>query len=62
VEVGGEPIRASRRSAQWCREAVDVCWRSKEPGIRPAERDAARAAYDAAREFYDRVIRESPRE
>jgi len=62
VEVGGRPIRGSRRSAEWCREAVDVCWRSKEPAIRPAERDAARAAYDAARAFYDRVILESDSE
>ena len=25
VEVDGKPIRASRRSAEWCLEAVDVC-------------------------------------
>ena len=59
VEVAGRPIRASRRSAAWCREAVDVCWKAKEPGIREAERAEAAAAYDAARAFYDRVIGES---
>jgi len=52
VELDGRPIRASRRSAQWCADAVEACWRSKERGIRPGERAAARAAYDFARETY----------
>ena len=52
VELDGAPIRASRRSAQWCAEAVEACWRSKESGIRPAERAAARAAYDFALSAY----------
>ncbi|MBW8886010.1 MAG: hypothetical protein JF612_14825, partial [Planctomycetia bacterium] len=29
VEVDGQPIRASKRSAAWCRDAVDVCWNQK---------------------------------
>ena len=29
VVVGGKPIRASRRSAQWCLDAVEVCWKPK---------------------------------
>lgn len=29
VEVEGQPIRASKRSAEWCRKAVDVCWEKK---------------------------------
>ncbi|MEK0425963.1 MAG: hypothetical protein RJB11_2054, partial [Planctomycetota bacterium] len=28
--------------------------------IRPEERDAAEAAYNAAREYYDRAIAQSP--
>lgn len=52
VIVGDKPIRASRRSADWCERAVDVCWKSKVNNIRPAEREAAKAAYDAAREIY----------
>ncbi len=50
VEVDGKPIRASRKSAQWCLDAVDVCWNSKERGIREAEREAAA-----------RRLRQSPR-
>jgi len=26
VEVAGKPVRASRKSAEWCLKAVDVCW------------------------------------
>ena len=56
VIVGGKPVRASRSSADWCLKGVDQCWSKKEEQIRPAERDAARAAYDVARAAY-RAIR-----
>jgi hypothetical protein len=59
VEVAGKPVRASRRSAAWCREAVDVCWNAKMGQIREPERAAAKAAYDEARTFYDAVSAES---
>lgn len=59
VHVGGKPIRASRKSADWCVQAVDTCWNSKEPRIRNAEKAAARAAYDKAREVYLAASRES---
>jgi hypothetical protein len=59
VEVDSKPIRASRRSAQWCLEAVDVCWRSKDRGIRESEKEAARTAYDQAREIYRKILEEA---
>jgi hypothetical protein len=59
VLVGDKPIRASRRSAEWCLTAVNQCWTQKGPAIRPAERADARAAYDHAREVYKRLIAES---
>jgi len=59
VEMDGQPIRASRRSAEWCRKAVDVCWEKKSQAIRPAEKEAAATAYDAARSAYDRIVVES---
>jgi hypothetical protein len=35
--VGDKPIRASRRSAEWCLTAVDQCWSQKAPaGPQPA--------------------------
>ena len=58
VMVGGKPIRASRRSAEWC------LTRSTSAGPRRRadqrrELDAARAAYDHAREVYRQRVVES---
>ncbi|MFN9715847.1 MAG: CehA/McbA family metallohydrolase [Planctomycetota bacterium] len=58
VEVADRPIRVNRRSAEWCRRAVDVCWEKKRPQIREAERDEAEQAYDQARGYYDRILAE----
>ena len=33
VEVDHKPIRPSRRSAEWCLQAVDVCWEMKQGKI-----------------------------
>ena len=52
VMVGGKPVRASKRSAQWCLDAVNQCWTQKAARIRASELEAARAAYDHAREVY----------
>ncbi len=57
--VDGKPIRASRRSAEWCLAAVDQCWTQKVVNIRPAERADAARAYDHARAVYRRLIEES---
>jgi hypothetical protein len=62
VEVDGKPIRASRKSAQWCLDAVDVCWKAKRNIIRPPERAAAAAAYEVARQAYRKVLDESTSE
>jgi hypothetical protein len=59
VEVDGKPVRASKKSAKWCAEAVDVCWDSKKNAIRESEREAAKAAYDAAKKSYERILAES---
>jgi hypothetical protein len=57
--VDGAPIRASRASARWCLAAVDQAWSQKAPQIRPAEIDAARAAWDHARAVYRQRLGES---
>ncbi len=57
--LGGRPIRASRRSAEWCLRAVDKCWNAKSPRIAKSEIDDARAAYEHAREVYRRIAAES---
>jgi len=59
VHRGGRPIRASKKSAQWCLDAVDTCWASKAPKIRESEREAAAAAYEKAREAYRAILAEA---
>ncbi len=65
VLVGDKPIRASKKSAEWCLDCVDKCWQQKAPedkkntGIRESERPAAKAAFDKAREAYKKIIEES---
>jgi len=59
--VGGKPIRASRRSAEWCLIAVNQWWTQKSPQIRASERGDARKAYDHAREVYRQRMAEAER-
>jgi hypothetical protein len=59
VIVRNAPIRASKKSARWCREAVDVCWAQKAPRTRQSELAEAANAYDHARVTYDKIIAES---
>jgi hypothetical protein len=58
VLVDGKPIRASRRSAQWCLEGVDRCWEQKQRFIKADETADAKAAYDHARQTYRQLVAE----
>jgi hypothetical protein len=58
IHVNGQPIR-ERKSAEWCRKAVDQCWKMKQNNIRQEERAAAATAYESARKVYDAIIREA---
>jgi hypothetical protein len=58
--VDSKPIRASRRSAEWCLAAVSQCWSQKVVAISSSQREAARKAYDHAREVYRQLASESP--
>jgi hypothetical protein len=60
--VGGKPIRASRRSVQWCLDAVNQCWTQKAPRIAADQIAAARQAYDHARNVYRQRLAECDRE
>jgi hypothetical protein len=62
VLVGGKPIRASRRSIEWCLKSVDQCWSQKERYIKPAELADAKAAYAHARETYRKILSETTTE
>lgn len=61
VIVDGKPIRASKRSAEWCLKAVDQCWSQKSPRISAKERPEAEAAYEHARQTYRKILEESER-
>ncbi len=61
VLVGDKPIRASKRSAEWCLKAVDKCWQQKKPHIRKEEQAAAEKAYEAARTAYKKILAETMR-
>jgi hypothetical protein len=66
VLVGGKPIRASKKSAEWCLKAIDKCWEQKAPNIigkTATERGKreladAKTAYDLAKEEYKKRLAE----
>jgi hypothetical protein len=60
ITVGGLPVRASRRSAEWCLRAVEQCWRQKSPKISASERPEAEKAYEHARQVYAKIVAECP--
>lgn len=60
VDVGDQPIRASRASALWCAESVRLLWRNRRRFISEAERPAAQAAYEQALQQYLQIARDSP--
>jgi hypothetical protein len=62
VIVNDQPIRASRKSAEWCLKGVDQCWSQKQRFYAPAEMDDAKAAYEHARQAYHKIIEQSPRD
>lgn len=55
VLVAGKPIRASRQSARWCLECIELLWKNRERTIAVAERQAAKEAFDRAAEVYRRI-------
>ena len=58
IIVDGKPIH-ERKSAEWCRKAVDQCWKMKQANIRAEEHPAAEEAYNKARKVYDQIIQDS---
>lgn len=60
VMVGDQPVRASKRSAEWCAQSLEVCWQQKERTYAAAEKDQARQDYEHARQVYRKLLTESP--
>jgi hypothetical protein len=59
VVVDGKPVRASKKSAEWCLKAIDKCWDNKRDAIRLKEQDEAKAAYEKAKAEYKRILGET---
>ncbi|MFZ0738564.1 MAG: CehA/McbA family metallohydrolase [Candidatus Acidiferrales bacterium] len=62
VILGGKPIRASRRSAEWCLAAVEQSWDQQAPEISAHDLPEAEKAYEHARQVYKTLIDESKAE
>lgn len=58
VLVDDKPVRASKRSAQWCRSCIDKLWDVKSPHMRESEQPEAAAAFDNARRTYETIATE----
>ena len=59
VLVASKPIRASRESARWCQEVIELLWNNRQKNIVPPERDAAKAAFERAKERYRQIAAEA---
>jgi EF hand len=59
VVVGGKPIRASRKSANWCIGTIEQLWRVRGPGIAANERAEAEKTFKQAIEIYKKIAQEA---
>lgn len=59
VLISDQPIRASRASAQWCIDCIELLWKKRRRFISGNEQPAARAAYDRALKRYQTIKSES---
>jgi len=59
VMVGDQPVRASKRSAEWCVQSLEVCWQQKERTYAAGEKAQAKADYEHARQVYRKLLAES---
>ena len=58
VLIGDKPVRASRRSAEWCLKGVDQCWSQKQKFIKADELEQAKQDYEHARKTFRRILSE----
>jgi hypothetical protein len=59
VMVGDQPVRASKRSAEWCAKSLELCWTQKERTYAAEEKPQARQDYEHARQVYRKLLAES---
>ena len=61
IQVKNQPVRASRKSAEWCLACIDTVWARVSHRIRETERADAKAAYSYARRVFRQIRDESPK-
>lgn len=60
VTVKDMPIRASKKSAQWCIGVIEQLWRVRASVIAPEERAEAERVFDWAKQRYRKIMEEAP--
>ena len=60
VIVDSAPIRASKKSAQWCEETIHQLWRVRQNAIAAKERPEADRVFQQAIERYRKIAMECP--
>jgi hypothetical protein len=61
VIVNNNPIRASKKSAQWCMGVIDQLWKVRASAISKEERQEAERVFEWAKERYRKIAEESPK-
>ena len=59
ITVGGTPIRASEKSAQWCLDSIRAAWRSLGPRIAAVEQPAAKDAFEHSVSSFKAILAET---
>ncbi|MCI0720926.1 MAG: CehA/McbA family metallohydrolase [Acidobacteria bacterium] len=59
VLIGGQPIRASRKSALWCIAAIEQLWRARNEKIAAHEREEARQTFWSVIDRYRQIAKEA---
>lgn len=60
ILVADQPIRASRASAQWCHDVIEVLWNNRKSRIAANEAEDAVEVYDRAKAKYQSIKSECP--
>jgi hypothetical protein len=58
VIVDGQPIRASKKSAQWCMDCIEQLWRARSRVISDAERPEAERTFQDVIQMYRKIAGE----
>lgn len=61
VIVADKPIRASRESARWCDDVIELLWKNRHKVIPETERAEALRIFEKSRETYRRIAMECER-